>query len=152
MSNRIIGVIGLILIVAFVAFTVPAIVDGVPGDAQTTTTIDEGDSEVVTEHLEIANIEATGSDAEIRATNLRTGTAESATITEGETETFELDNETVTVTVTDAVESKTTITVEYPRTFGWDDSALWLADNLDIIVVATAFAAIMGGLMVVVRP
>ena len=151
MSNRLMGFVAIVFIAVFVAFTFPVIIDGVPGTTSITTTIDEGDSERVTENLQVTVVESTGGDVEVTATNLRTGDSETYIINDSSYQDYTLNGQTVTITAGDTTQQRSTLTVEYPRTFGWNESALWLSDNLGIFLTLIAFVTIMAGLGAVYR-
>ena len=149
--SKLVPAVALVMILMFVAFTFPVIIGESDGTTSSTLTLSEGESDVVTENLRVTVVESTGSDVEVTATNLRTGTSDTQTIVEGETGSYNLDSETVNITADRTGNDFSTLTVEYPRTFGWDESSSWFVDNLDIFMVVIAFVSIMGVVAMVVR-
>ena len=151
MTKQLIGVVGLILIGTFIAFTFPTIVDSVPGETERTVSLAEGDSEIVTDYLRVSVVESSNADVEVTATNTRTGDTETHIIDEGTTQTYTLGGDTVDVTNQVSTNELATLTVQYGRSFGWSDSSDWFIDNLGLLMIVLAFVTIMSGFVVVVR-
>lgn len=151
MGKRIIGVIGLIIIVTFVAFTFPVVIDSAPGSAETTVTIDKGNDDIVTEYLSIGVEDSSNTEANITATNTRVGDTSYVVITEGTTTEIPLGTDTINVTNQRSTPTEATLTVEYSRSFGWDSSSDWFLENLGLLMVVLAFVSIMSGLVLVVN-
>lgn len=151
MSKKLVGVVGLIIIATFVAFTFPSIVNSAPETTEETVTLEAGESDIITEYLRIQADDPSNTDVVVIATNTRTGDLANETIDLGTTAQFILDGDTVNITNQASDNSQATLTVEYSRSFGWSDQSDWFINNIGLLMVIIAFVAIMAGLLVVVR-
>ena len=145
-------------IITVIIFLIPVVIfiPTLVGESQSETTentyiLEEGDTEEIGQYIEFTVVAISGSDSEITIVDSDNGETNSATINESESHTFTFENGDIVV---ELVEIHTTdravYHVEYPQTYGWDDSEKSINDYLPIMVIISIVMVILGVLLGVI--
>lgn len=143
-------VIGLVIIVAFVAFAFPAFVAAPDvGTTETIVTLNDGDGGVenVDDAIRVEIAEKTYTTTEVNVTSLNTSNTTTVTLVEGEEYDLELDGQTLMLTVLDiqsGPEGTVVLRTVYPSDFGWNDGTKSLSEQMPIVFAAVALLLILG--------
>lgn len=149
--------IGLVIIVAFVAFAFPAFVAAPDvGTTETTVTLNDGDGGVenVDHAIRVEIAEKTYTTTELNVTSLNSGNTTTLTLMEGEEYNITLDNQTLMLTVLDiqsGPEGTVVLSTTYPSDFGWDDGTKSLSEQMPLVFAAVALILILGFVGAVAR-
>lgn len=138
------------VLVLFVGLLLPAVITAANTDATVTENLNKSTPETVTDGLNITLTKSDGTNATIELEDTVTFESETNTLTEGDTVTYTINNETTNVTA-DAIDPNWAITtVEYSRTYGWAAGPKAFVGQLDVLLALLAFLLVMGGLWAVV--
>lgn len=144
-------------VILFVVVAMPVVVDSTSGQNSQTIQFEEGQTERLSDRLEITNDRVrppSPENATFTVTDTETLESETAIIRNGSEATYALSGGNVTVAVesiTDANPETVTATVTYPTTYGWSDGAQTIASNMGLIVIAVAFIIVLGLLGSVIK-
>lgn len=151
-SGKGIGIAVAIAILALLAATVlPAMINAYQQDStQTYQDVQSGDVVQVTEGLDVT-LDTVPGDGTITVTVESTATAESETLANisiGQTKEATVDGYNVSVTnVAIDANSRVTMDVTYPDTFGWDDGAESIFEVLSYLFITIILLTVFGWLV-----
>ena len=134
--------LGFVLLVLLIAVGFTAAISATGDTTTVTATIQEGDTETF-ESLQVDLLDSTSSDVTILVTNLNTGDTVEATVVEGDTHTFSFSGGDILITAEDTRETRSTLTIEYPNTFGFSEGSQIVTNNLPLILGAFALISIV---------
>ena len=143
MSKFPVVALGFVLIVLLGALTVPAAIDTSDGTVQTSVTLEEGESQLITENLDIIVEETNNADATITLVYPPGSESNTQIIDEGSTVTYSFEEGDVMVTNVDSTNQRVTLLVEYDSTFGYSDAGVIVSENIGIILVAMLLISIV---------
>lgn len=141
------AVFALGVLALLIALAVPAAITVTDSPATNTYDLDVGEQAVVSQSLDVILEDTTNApDATITLRDSETVQEDTQTLTEGETATYNVGNETMNVTLigVEGTNANATFLVEYPRTYGWADGAKTFVDNLPFMLVV-AFGLVLVG-------
>lgn len=153
MAPTITNAVAISLLVLFVVVSIPAAIDTGSANSRQTYELTRNETVTVTQSLQATLQEASDTSANVTLRDVETAQSSTKTIPVDGTESYTLNNETVTVTVDNASNSTNTagITVEYPRTYGWDEGTARIVDNFSLILVAMGAIVVLGMIMAVIK-
>ena len=150
-------VIGLAVIVLFIAFAVPQFVTtSSDGDLERTETITGGvgDSVQFEEAIIVGLQDKNSQTVTLTVTSVQSGENTTVTLTETESQSITLDDRTITITALDVqvgTGGDVTVRVIYPNDFGWSAGAKRITSNLPVLFVGVAFVIVAGLITAVMR-
>lgn len=151
MHKSLVAVVTLCMMGLLFAFAIPSMIDASEDPQYDTLTLQEGETVTVTEGLEMTLDNSGQGEATVTLSDTDTGRTNTSTITEGNTSAWSLPGGQGNVTNKDSTASEATLRVEYPGTYGWNDSAVVITDNIGLLLIIIALLTVMGGMMVVLR-
>lgn len=151
MSRFITAIIALGLFVLLIGLILPTAINASHTDASRGFQLSENETHRVTDGLSMTIESVQSSNATITLTDNQTRQSDTQTVQIDATNQFETTtNETMNVTLNEIDGNVTKTTVEYSRTYGWNDGAKLFADNLGLLIAIIAFLLAVGGLSAVV--
>jgi len=137
-----IKILGFVLLVLLIGVGFTAAISATGDTTTVTATIQEGDSETF-DSAKVDLLDSTSSNVTIIVTNLNTGDTIEETVAEGDTQTFSFSGGDVLITAEDTRQTRSTLTIEYPNTFGFSEGSQIVTNNLPIILGAFALISIV---------
>lgn len=140
-----IGVLALII-----GTLVPATIDAQDAEKRDTVLLEEGESEIYDDVIEIELLAVNNSGSNVNVSVRDTATQDNQNITNlsiGETKSVNLVGGAVEVTNEDIETGQSAdLTPAFARTYGWEPGAKTFADNLDIMLSLLGILMVLGGL------
>lgn len=138
---------GIGILILIVGIAMPVMISSTTQDASTATILDENETAELTDTLQIGleDVQTSSNytnNATVSLTNLRDYSTTEATINDSANETLSLSGEDIVVDVDLRSSSSALLSTTYPATFGWNDGATTIVENLDVIMVVTAIIII----------
>ena len=153
MAPTITNAVAISLLALFIAVSIPAAIDTGTTDSHATYELNRSETVTVTQSLRATLDGATNTSATVTLRDTETSQSKTKTIPVDATENYSLNNDTVSVTVENASNSmkQATITVAYPRTYGWEDGTERVVDNLPLVFAALGAMVVIGLILGVIR-
>lgn len=150
MNRQAVAIVSIALLMVFGAFLVPTLMS-VTEDPQTLETrLEPGQTETVTDGLEVTLNNSTDTTADVRMTDAETDREQSLMVAQGTTESYNLTGGSGNVTAVETTPTAATLEIDYDPMYGWSPAAQTIIDNLGLILTMLLFLVLMGGLKVMV--
>lgn len=145
-SSTTAAALGLVVLLLVVA--IPAAITVTDSPATATFDLDEGERASVVQTLSVLVEDTSQTDATVTLRDSETIESQTETLSPGETETYQLNGDTMNVTLREVqgANANATVSVEYPRTYGWAPGAKTVVENLPLGLVTVAFVVVLGGI------
>ena len=151
MSKSLTTIVGTVVLVMLIAFSIPYALDHSQNDLVETDQFQSAEStELINESL-LVRVDSIGTNQStnnvtVTVQDLQTLNASTRTINESQKEIFQMDGGNVSMTPTSVATNDAVFRFEYPPTYGWDDSQKRLAGFVPILLVGVA-VIILGSLI-----
>lgn len=135
------------LVVLLLVLAIPAAITVTDSPATATFDLDDGEQASVVQTLSVMVENTTKTDATITLRDSETIEGETQTLSEGETVSYSVRNETMNVTLREiqGPSANASVAVEFPRTYGWAPGSKTIVDNLPLALALVAFVVVIGG-------
>lgn len=143
MAKQPVAVLGFTLLVLLAVISIPIAVDSTEDTTTESITLSEGDEGEINGALSISLTNKTNTQVNVTVINQESGESISNTILEGDTDTFSFGEGDIFVTASETTNQAAILAVEYPNTFGYDESMSLITDNLALILIVMVFVGIM---------
>lgn len=145
--SKVMLAVGIGLLALILGVAMPMLISSTTTDTTESVILDVNESTDLTDTLEIRldAVETSSNEtnnATVSVTNLRDYETSSVTINDTESDTVSLSGSDIDVSVDLRTADSALIGVDYPPTFGWDESAVMLVENLDVIMVVVTIVII----------
>lgn len=149
-------VVSLGLVLMAVAFLFPTIIGGMnDGTATANVEIGNGTGDVAyaEDAMRLYKVSQSGDRITVNVTSVQTGNQAEVTLSQSETVTFQLDNETITMQAinVESGESSALLQLEYPVDMGWTPESSAISENLPVVFVSLPLVIIAGFIAAVIR-
>ena len=151
MSKSLTTIVGTVVLVMLIAFSIPYALDHSQNDIVETDQFQTAESSQLVNESLLVRVDAIGTNQStnnvtVTVQDLQTLNASTRTINESQKETFQMDGGDIAMTPTSIQTEDAVFRFEYPSTYGWDDSQKTLAGFLPVLLVGVA-VIILGSLI-----
>lgn len=151
MDQRTVSIIGVTLLVLFLALAIPTMMDKTTYPNEADLELSEGDTREVTNGLEITLTDTSNTDATVDLTDLETGVTANYTIATGDTVSYSLPGGDGNITADTTTNQDATFTVDYSPTYGYSPAGEAIIDNIGLLLILIVFTIVVGGMVVVIQ-
>lgn len=150
MSRFITAIMAFGVFVLLIGLIIPTAIDASHTNATNGFELSEGENTTITEGLRMSVHSISGDSANISLIDTQTRENVTQELTVGETQNYTTNGENTTVTLESISGVDTSTTVEYNRTYGWNDGSKLFVENLGLLIALLALLLVVGLLMAVI--
>lgn len=151
MNKSAVAIVTLGLMLLMGAYAVPSMADATTFPEEFSTQLDEGQTEQITDGLEITLDDSTNSQANVTVRDTETDETDNLSIQEGANATYNLTGGTGNVTVVETDDQAAQLDVTYDPMFGWSPAAQAVIGEIELILTLILFLVVLGSMAVIIQ-